>query len=355
VKLKINKMKTKIEIKSIYGSVLFSHESEDNTIKETLKEAIKSRINLIYSDLSNSDLSNSNLSCSDLRGSNLSCSDLRGSNLSGSDLSGSDLSNSDLSNSNLSCSDLRGSNLSCSDLRGSNLSGSNLSCSDLRGSDLRGSDLSGSDLSNSNLRNSNLRNSNLRGSDLRGSNLRGSDLRGSNLSCSDLRGSNLSCSDLRGSDLRGSDLSGSDLSGSNFSESTPFLLSQCPSEGSFIAWKKANGLIIKLKVTENSKRSSATTLKCRCSEAEVLEIQNIDGSICDIKSISSNYISSFIYEVGKIVSVPDFDEDRFNECSAGIHFFISREMAVKILNHEDKTFTKNQKRDSGIQESKLPD
>jgi uncharacterized protein YjbI with pentapeptide repeats len=309
VKLKINKMKTKIEIKSIYGSVLFSHESEDNTIKETLKEAIKSRINLIYSDLSNSDLSNSNLSCSDLRGSNLSCSDLRGSNLSGSDLSGSDLSNSDLSNSNLSCSDLRGSNLSCSDLRGSNLSGSNLSCSDLRGSDLRGSDLSGSDLSNSNLRNSNLRNSNLRGSDL--------------------RGSNLSCSDLRGSDLRGSDLSGSDLSGSNFSESTPFLLSQCPSEGSFIAWKKANGLIIKLKVTENSKRSSATTLKCRCSEAEVLEIQNIDGSICDIKSISSNYISSFIYEVGKIVSVPDFDEDRFNECSAGIHFFISREMAVK--------------------------
>jgi hypothetical protein len=84
-----------------------------------------------------------------------------------------------------------------------------------------------------------------------------------------------------------------------------------------------------LKVTENSKRSSATTLKCRCSEAEVLEIQNIDGSICDIKSISSNYISSFIYEVGKIVSVPDFDEDRFNECSAGIHFFISREMAVK--------------------------
>jgi uncharacterized protein YjbI with pentapeptide repeats len=325
VKLKINKMKTKIEIKSIYGSVLFSHESEDNTIKETLKEAIKSRINLIYSDLSNSDLSNSNLSCSDLRGSNLSCSDLRGSNLSGSDLSGSDL----------------------------------------RGSDLRGSDLSGSDLSNSNLRNSNLRNSNLRGSDLRGSNLscsdlRGSDLRGSDLSGSDLRNSNLRNSNLRGSDLsnsnlRGSDLSGSDLSGSNFSESTPFLLSQCPSEGSFIAWKKANGLIIKLKVTENSKRSSATTLKCRCSEAEVLEIQNIDGSICDIKSISSNYISSFIYEVGKIVSVPDFDEDRFNECSAGIHFFISREMAVKILNHEDKTFTKNQKRDSGIQESKLPD
>jgi uncharacterized protein YjbI with pentapeptide repeats len=292
-------MKTKIEIKSIYGSVLFSHESEDNTIKETLKEAIKSRINLIYSDLSNSDLSNSNLSCSDLRGSNLSCSDLRGSNLSGSDLSGSDL----------------------------------------RGSDLRGSDLSGSDLSNSNLRNSNLRNSNLRGSDLRGSNLscsdlRGSDLRGSDLSGSDLRNSNLRNSNLRGSDLsnsnlRGSDLSGSDLSGSNFSESTPFLLSQCPSEGSFIAWKKANGLIIKLKVTENSKRSSATTLKCRCSEAEVLEIQNIDGSICDIKSISSNYISSFIYEVGKIVSVPDFDEDRFNECSAGIHFFISREMAVK--------------------------
>ena len=39
-------MKTKIEIKSIWGSVLFSYEKEDNTIKDTLEEAVKSGANL---------------------------------------------------------------------------------------------------------------------------------------------------------------------------------------------------------------------------------------------------------------------------------------------------------------------
>lgn len=39
-------MKTKIEIKSIWGSVLFSYEKEDNTIKDTLEEAINSGANL---------------------------------------------------------------------------------------------------------------------------------------------------------------------------------------------------------------------------------------------------------------------------------------------------------------------
>ena len=49
-------MKTKIEIKSIFGSVLFSFEKEDNTVKDTLLEAIKS-----YADLSCADLSGAKL------------------------------------------------------------------------------------------------------------------------------------------------------------------------------------------------------------------------------------------------------------------------------------------------------
>jgi uncharacterized protein YjbI with pentapeptide repeats len=80
-------MKTKIQIKSWCDeSVLFEHETEDNTIKITLELAIKSKVNLNGSDLRYSDLRGSNLS-----DSNLSGSDLRGSNLSGSNLSGSNL------------------------------------------------------------------------------------------------------------------------------------------------------------------------------------------------------------------------------------------------------------------------
>ena len=105
--------------------------------------------------------------------------------------------------------------------------------------------------------------------------------------------------------------------------------SQCPTEGSFIAWKKAQGKIVKLEVTEDAKRSSATTLKSRCSEAKVLDIQEIDGSSSGLSEIASNHDSSFIYKVGEIVEVPDFDENRWNECSTGIHFFIDRDMAVR--------------------------
>lgn len=144
-----------------------------------------------------------------------------------------------------------------------------------------------------------------------------------------LRGANLSDANLRYADLRGANLRGADLRGANHNELTAFLLCQCPTEGSFIAWKKASGMIVKLEICKDAKRSSATTLKCRCSAAKVLEIQNIDGSKSKLTEIASVYNSDFIYKVGEIASVDDFDENRFNECSTGIHFFISREMAVK--------------------------
>ena len=90
-------MVTKIEIKSVFGSVLFEYECEDNTIKKTVEKAVKDKINLSRSDLSGSNLSRSNLSGSNLYGSNLYGSNLYGSDLSRSDLYGSDLSRSDLS------------------------------------------------------------------------------------------------------------------------------------------------------------------------------------------------------------------------------------------------------------------
>ena len=139
-----------------------------------------------------------------------------------------------------------------------------------------------------------------------------------------LRGANLCDANLRGADLRGANLS--DI---RYNENTAFITMQCPTEGSFIAWKKVErGLIVKLRVTENAKRSSATSLKCRCSEAEVLDIQDSVGNSLNIASIASNYDSTFIYRKGEVVRVDNFDEDRWSECSAGIHFFIDRVMAV---------------------------
>ena len=80
-------------------------------------------------------------------------------------------------------------------------------------------------------------------------------------------------------------------------------------------------------IPEDAKRSSATTIKCRCDKAEVLAIVDINTG--EPKQIAcSNYDSSFIYKVGETVSVDDFEEDRWYECASGIHFFINKYHAI---------------------------
>ena len=153
-------------------------------------------------------------------------------------------------------------------------------------------------------------------------------LRGADLSDASLRGADLSDADLRGANLRGADLS--DV---YYDESTAMFALACPEKGSFIGYKKANAtnlrkVIVELKITDDAKRSSATSRKCRCDKAEVISITSLDGSEHYKKAVSSRD-SEFVYEVGKTVQVNDFDDNGWNECSTGIHFFITRDEAVK--------------------------
>ena len=239
-------MKIKLQIKSRWaGSVLFEYEKEDNTIKDTLIEAVKG-------------------------------------------------------GAYLSCADLSGADLSCAYLSGAYLRGAYLSCADLSGADLSGVDLSGADLS---------------GADLSGADLRGADL----------RGAYLSCADFSGADLSGVDLSGADLSGA---KEVPYIPLACPSDGAFIGWKKVSGCIIQLLIPEDAKRCSATTQKCRCEFAKVVSITRIDNGE-ELQSIKNTaYSPSVTYKVGEIVKPDSFDENRWNECSHGIHFFINKQDAL---------------------------
>ena len=194
--------------------------------------------------------------------------------------------------------------------------------------------LSGADLRRANLRQANLSWADLSWADLSGADLSWADLRRADLRQADLNGADLSGADLRRANLSGADLSGADLSGAiltnvKYNENTAFFALCCPEEGSFIGFKKAGGKIIKLLIPEDSKRSSATTRKCRCSKAKVLSITEIDGSDSGITEICSDRDETFIYKVGEEVSVSNFDENRWNECSTGIHFFITREEAVR--------------------------
>ena len=141
----------------------------------------------------------------------------------------------------------------------------------------------------------------------------------------DLYGANLSGADLSGADLSGANLSRANLYGAN---NVPFIPMACPDTGAFIGFKKASGRIVVLEIPADARRLSATGRKCRCDKALVIRIEEMDGTLSDSTVVASDRDNSFVYKVGKMVSVPDFCEDRWQECSAGIHFFINRQEAV---------------------------
>ena len=175
--------------------------------------------------------------------------------------------------------------------------------------------------------------------DLGGANLREADLRGADLGGADLREANLREADLRGANLRGANLSEANLRGAKnidsvtYNEHTSFFALQCPETGAFTAWKKAivagqgGACIVELLVPSEAKRSSATSRKCRVSKAKVLSIKSIDGKE-DFDKAIAQYDNSFVYEVGQFVEPKNgFGEDRWVECDAGIHCFITRKEA----------------------------
>ena len=160
---------------------------------------------------------------------------------------------------------------------------------------------------------------------LSGADLRGADLRGADLSGADLRDADLSRADLRGVDLWDANLRGANLCGA---KNIPFIPTYLP-DGEFIGWKKLpNGLIAKLKIFEDSKRSRATGDKCRCDKCLVLEFQNADGSVSPEKTCTSHEYSECTYTVGEVVYADSWNDNRWVECSHGIHFFIDRQSAV---------------------------
>ena len=213
--------------------------------------------------------------------------------------------------------------LVCDGGKRADLKHTDLRGADLRGANLEGADLEGAFLYEADLRNTDLRYANLKGAVLEHANLSYASLKGACLKGACLRGACLQWVDLQGADIARADLQGADLEHVLHDETTNFFALQCPEEGAFIGWKKCeNGVLVKLLIPEDAKRSSATSRKCRASKAIVLEVIGAE------KGISKNDMN-FIYEVGKEM-IPDFfDGNRWNECSHGIHFFITKAEAEK--------------------------
>ena len=227
-------MKT-IEIKNIYGDVIFKHTAEDNTITLTVEAAVSCGVSLANA----------------------------------------------------------------------NLAGTCLAVADLTGADLTGADLTGADISWADLADANLKDANLKDADLKGAFLEGAD--------------------LNEADITGAKLNWANLNGA---KNIPFIPLSCPSEGAFVAWKKVEGkYLVKLQIPEDARRSSATTRKCRCDKAMVLDITSLDGEE-HYDEVTNNNYNGTIYKVGEMVYPDSFDENRWCECSHGIHFFVNKEDAI---------------------------
>ena len=102
----------------------------------------------------------------------------------------------------------------------------------------------------------------------------------------------------------------------------------CPSDGAFIGWKKVSGNLIKLEIPEDARRCSATSRKCRCDKAKVLSVWNmiLEEEVSSV--VNRAYGHDTLYKVGEMVYPDGFDDNRWNECSNGIHFFINKQDAI---------------------------
>jgi hypothetical protein len=129
--------------------------------------------------------------------------------------------------------------------------------------------------------------------------------------------------------LRGADLSDANLRGANLSDAEGAELAIAKTrilpEGDLIGWKKcAHGVIVKLRIPETAKRSHAFGRKCRAEYVEVLEVVGADAAFTYAHGPCTEY------RVGERVMPDSFSEDWQDECSNGIHFYISR---IEAENH----------------------
>lgn len=240
-------------------------------------------------------------------------------------LDDADISNTDLRFVNLQCAILNDVNFYKSDLRGV----------DLRRASLQHTNLSYADFREATLNDAYIANSNLTYADFGDANFVGAYLSHSNLTKADFQMVNFAWANFRScvfydTDLRDCNFMYANLRGSEYVSYIPF---QCPSDGAFIGWKKVNNVLIKLEIPADAKRSSATTNKCRCDKAKVLGFYDSLGvNELDITELVNDEYKECRYVKGEMVYPDYFDEDRWNECSHGIHFFINKQDAINYNN-----------------------
>ena len=121
--------------------------------------------------------------------------------------------------------------------------------------------------------------------------------------------------------LTEADLTWANLTGANLTRAKTNYLTigiHAAPDGELIGWKKlGNDTIAKLRIPAEARRSCATTRKHRAEWVEVLEGEGYTEYECIVTH----------YAPGLTVKPDKWDDNRWNECGHGIHFFLTREEA----------------------------
>lgn len=118
----------------------------------------------------------------------------------------------------------------------------------------------------------------------------------------------------------------------------PYVPMTCPDEGAFIGYKKVRIIhgdgeisgLAELYIPKEAARSSAIGRKCRCQFARVISITGATPSTKnkEFEEGTSYFDPHFHYHVGSMVYPDSWDENRWDECSNGIHFFMNKREAL---------------------------
>lgn len=236
-------------------------------------------------------------------------------------LKGVDISDTDLRGVNLKYARLDGVSFYKSDLREADLRWASLWDANLSYANLHEAKLSYAEIVRGNLSYANFRDASFVDACLADSVLTNADFECANLSWADLRNCNLCHANFRYCNLWNANLVGA--------KDVSYIPLRCPSDGAFIGWKRVKDVLIKLEIPADAKRSSATTRKCRCEKAKVLGFYDSLGlNELNITELVNNRYEKCRYIKGEMVYPDYFDDNRWDECSHGIHFFINKQDAI---------------------------
>lgn len=185
------------------------------------------------------------------------------------------------------------------------------------------------DLSNVNFEKANLKNISFENSNLEGVNFKNANLENANLKSVSLRNANLENANLKGAYFYGAVLEKANLENIITNEKTKWLKLFPKEKGAFLAYKKClDDRLVTLLIPKEAKRTSATMQCCRTNKAKVLKITDF----LEIESFNEAWSfvdENFCYKVGEWVEVKDFNEDRWFDSTTGIHFWLTKEDAIK--------------------------